>query len=192
MRRTTLGLLLSALFFTIGCSEPPAKERQQADEALNAARAVGAQTYAAEELTAAEAALVRYDADVAQRDYRQALNHAIEARDRAHEAARLALAQKTALVKQAETLASETRTLLNEATNRLASRTPPRNAERLRAAMRSATTAMQEARALTAKEDYRGAAKRLKDVPTALRRELGPTEPAAKPPAAKRGGTSLS
>ena len=56
---------------------------QQAQGAIDAARAAGADQYAREEFTAAEDALKRSHEAVAQRDYRQALNTALDARERA-------------------------------------------------------------------------------------------------------------
>ena len=79
-----------ALVVLGACSEPPHKEHQQAETAVASARAADAAIYAPEGLQAAEAALLKYDESVAQRDYRQALNLAIEARDKAYEAAQQA------------------------------------------------------------------------------------------------------
>jgi hypothetical protein len=61
------------------------------------AESAGAANYAAAELAAAQTALARYDGFVAQRDFRQALNAAIEARDKAYEAAKLASAELVVL-----------------------------------------------------------------------------------------------
>jgi hypothetical protein len=77
----SLALLLSA------CSEPPQKEIDQAQAAIDAAKAAGAGTYAPEEYNAAVTALQKSHDAVDQRDYREALNYAIDARQRASEAA---------------------------------------------------------------------------------------------------------
>ena len=82
------------LVATIACATPPQKEMDQAEGAITAARAAGAAQYAAEEFTAAEAALRRSHEAVGQRDYRQALNHALDARERAQTAAREAADKK--------------------------------------------------------------------------------------------------
>jgi hypothetical protein len=58
----------------LSCSEPPTKERNQADGAIAAALAADAATYAPDELQTAQAALAKYDDAVASRDYRLALN----------------------------------------------------------------------------------------------------------------------
>jgi len=81
-----LGMLAMAL---AGCSEPPRKEIDEARAAIDAAQAAGAATYASEEYGGAVSTLEKARASVDQRDYRQALNYALDARQRALEAARL-------------------------------------------------------------------------------------------------------
>ena len=68
--------------------DPPEKEMQQAQAAIDVAVAAGAETYAAQELAAAEAALTHAGSAVAARDYRLALNHALDSRQRALNATR--------------------------------------------------------------------------------------------------------
>ena len=102
------------------CAEPPTKERHQADGAVAAAKAADAATYAPASLQAAEEALKRYDEAVAQGDYRLALNYAIDARDRAFEAAKQASNDKAAARSQAERLATEFEVLLKRAETRVA------------------------------------------------------------------------
>jgi len=84
------------------CAEPPRKEMDQAQGAIDAARAAGADEYAAAELSAAAAALARAEEAVAQRDYRQALNQALDARERAQTAARDAANRKAEARSHAE------------------------------------------------------------------------------------------
>jgi len=55
----------------------------QAQGALDAARAAGAERYATAEYQAAATALKNAQDAVAQRDYRLALNHALDSRERA-------------------------------------------------------------------------------------------------------------
>ena len=85
MRVISAGLLLLAL---AGCSEPPQKEIDEAKSAIDAARAAGAEQYAAEEYGGATATLEKARTAVNERDYRQALSYAIDARQRAIEASR--------------------------------------------------------------------------------------------------------
>ena len=76
--------ILVVALLTLSCSAPPEKEHQLALQALLAARTADTTTYAPEELAAAEAALASYDRAVADRDYRQALGRALEAREKAN------------------------------------------------------------------------------------------------------------
>lgn len=86
MRVIPIGLLLLALG---GCSEPPLKELDEARSAIEAAQAAGAEQYASEEYAGAAATLLKARAAVDQRDYRQALSYAIDARQRAIEASQV-------------------------------------------------------------------------------------------------------
>jgi hypothetical protein len=148
MSRAWLCLVAVAAAATLACSEPPTKEFHQAEGAIAAARAADAATYAPDELKTAEAALARYDAAVADHDYRQALSLAIEARDGAYDAAKRAGNEKAAARGEAERLLGELGALVRTAQARLAG--PPRpttaTAGRLRAAVRSAQGVLQEAR----------------------------------------------
>ena len=67
---------------------------QQAQIAIDAAIAADADQYAPTEMTAARDALKRAQEAVAARDYRLALNDALDGRDRAEAAARTASARK--------------------------------------------------------------------------------------------------
>jgi hypothetical protein len=169
----TLALLVSA------CSGPPTKEREQAVTAVQAAKAADAATYAPEELAAAEAALQQYDGAVAQRDYREALNFALQAKDHAYESARQAAEQKAAAPKQADALIAQLDTLERTAGARLAGTAAPHvtgsAADRLRAAQRAAGPALQEARSLVTQKDFLAAIRRLTPAIDALKRELSPT-----------------
>ena len=170
-------------FLTLGCSEPPTKERKQAEEALAAARAAGAETYAPERLQAAEAALQKYEGAVASRDYREALNFALDARDGAYAAASRAATEKAAALARANGQVAELEALMITANGRLKGAPGPRltsaATERLRAALKSAPVALQEARARIDQQDYRGAVLRLTPVIEAFQRELSASDAAA-------------
>jgi hypothetical protein len=73
-----------------GCSEPPNKEINRAQGAIDAARAAGGEQYATEAFTAATSALQQSHEAVEQRDYRLALSRAVDAYERAQDAAKLA------------------------------------------------------------------------------------------------------
>ena len=164
------------------CSDgPPDKERHRAEGAVQAARAAGAEVYAPAEVEDAQAALSKYDASVAQHDYRQALNNALEARDRAYEAAKQAGNQKAELRSRADRLLVDVQALVGVATTRLtaAGRSGGAHSERLRALRDAAQGALQETRTLVAKQEYRQALERLSGAGESLRRELQGPEPAA-------------
>src|SRR5689334_25094584 len=94
LRRLFLSLAVVAAIAGAACGDPPDKEIQQAQGAIDAARAAGADQYARDEFTAALDALKRSHDAVEQRDYRQALNAALDARERAQTAAKQAVDAK--------------------------------------------------------------------------------------------------
>jgi hypothetical protein len=102
VRPLAFALLLFAALAASGCTDPPDKEIQQAQEAIGLARAAGADTYARAEFTAAEDALKQSRQAVTDRDYRLALNHALDARERAQNAAREAADRKAAARTEAD------------------------------------------------------------------------------------------
>src|SRR6266849_6282336 len=83
--------VLASLAVASACGgNPPDKEIKQAEAAIAAARGAGANQYAKAEFAAAQDALKRATDAVADRDYRLALNHALDARERAEAAAKQA------------------------------------------------------------------------------------------------------
>jgi hypothetical protein len=100
MRR--LAVSLCALLLCVACSEPPQKEIDRAQGAIDAARAAGAERYATDEFTAATTALQQAHEAVAARDYRTALSRALTASERAQEAARQAADGKARARAEAE------------------------------------------------------------------------------------------
>jgi len=160
----------------VSCFEPPTKERQQAEGALAAARVAEAGTYAEAALSTAEQAFARYDAAVADRDYKQALRLAIEARDGAYDAARRAGDEKAARRSQAEHLAREVEGLIGDVEVRATQTGLARaSAERLKASARSAAKVLQEARSNLAAERYALVTSALTPVGEGLRAELTET-----------------
>lgn len=113
-------LLLALVVTTAACEEPPTREMNQAQGALDAARAAGAPEYAADEFRAADSALGRSRDAVDQKDYRQALNFALEARDRAQAAARQAADEKARLRTEADRALRDAESLLDRTRGRLA------------------------------------------------------------------------
>jgi hypothetical protein len=170
--RLAAGVLLAAA--VLACSAPPEKERHRAEGALAAARAAGAAFYAPDELGAAERALAQYDEAVARRDYRQALNLALEARDGAYEAARRAADEKAIARASAERVILEAERLLDD----LVSRTTAARWQTLREA---ATQGLQEARSRVRDQEFRAAQERLAPLVEELQQALGPTPTARRP-----------
>jgi hypothetical protein len=109
--------VLAAL--TSACGSPPDKELQQAQAAIDAAKAAGADRYATDDFNAAREALKQANDAVAQRDYRLALNHALDARERALSAAKDAGERKSAVRAEAERLMASVGPALSEAHMRL-------------------------------------------------------------------------
>src|SRR5207237_8293242 len=93
-RAGVCSIVIIVSMMAAACGDPPEKEMQQAQGAIDAARAVGADEYAHGEFVAAEDALKHAHAAVDERDYRLALNHALDSRERAQNAAREAADRK--------------------------------------------------------------------------------------------------
>ena len=152
---------LLALILTIlsaSCAEPPSKEMNQAQGAIDAARAAGADKFAAVEFTAAVDALKRSEEAVSAGDYRQALSHAIDSRERAQAAAKMAVDGRADARGQAERAIAEVATLLAHAHTELKAAEQARvNARVLRsprAVVADAEKTLQEARTALKTEDY--------------------------------------
>jgi hypothetical protein len=176
MRRFLWAVVLGTAVVA-ACSEPPTKERGQAQAALDVARTEGAATYAPEKLRAAEMALAGYDTAVSQRDYRLALSLAIDAREGAYAARRRAVDEKTRARTEAEHLVDAVEKGTAAIEQRLNGKSEPRPgrqlATRLAATLKTATPALQKARSRLAAEDYRGVVTLLTPVRKALDEAVG-------------------
>jgi hypothetical protein len=163
----------TALFFAfVACGEPPSKEMNQAQGAIDAARAAGADQFATGEFKAAVEALDKSRAAVDQRDYRQALAYALDARERAQSAARTAADEKARVraetdraLHTAELALDRAQASLQEA-RRL--RVPPRlfaaseqTIEKASEATRIARSAMEHDNYLGARQALEGLSQRL-------------------------------
>ena len=172
--RLFLSLAVLAAVTSAACGDPPDKEMQQAQGAIDAARAAGADQYAREEFTAAEVALKRSHEAVDQRDYRQALNTALDARERAQAAAKesvnmkaIARADATKALAEADAALHDSRAKLKAAeTARVAVRTLANG----RKAIDTGESAVQKARTAFDTGDYLGAI----DTAHAISAQLGP------------------
>jgi hypothetical protein len=185
----TLPLLL--FIVTAACAEPPGKEMNQAQGAIDAARAAGADKFAADELTAAIDALARADEAVKAGDYRQALSHALDSRERAQNAAKMAVDSRANARGNAERAVAEVATLLARADARLQdpviTRLPRGSLSGPRTTIGMAAKSLQEARSALAEEDYAAVNTILRGVAAQLQVALKAIDAAASPvPTRKR------
>src|SRR5262245_28285312 len=144
-RRSVVSTLVLLAFSSLACGgDPPDKEIQQAQIAIDQARAAGADRYAVEEYTAAVEALKGAHAAVDQRDYRLALNDALDSKERAENAAKLAGEGKAAARSAAEKALTAATAALAAADTRMKAATTARVAART---LNDARTALDEAHA---------------------------------------------
>jgi hypothetical protein len=178
MSRRFVGPLLAFLLLVLctqGCGAPPSRELHQAQGAIDAARAAGADDYAREDYEAAVAALARAEQAVSQRDYRLALSQALDSRERAQAAAKLAASQKAQVRSEAERMLAQVTSVVAVAADRLAAdggKAPKTASAALEAAIASARTALDDAGKALASEDYLEARRRLEGVAVGLNATL--------------------
>jgi hypothetical protein len=130
-RAATWLCALLALCATAGCTEPPTREIDQAQAAVEVAVSAGAERFAADDLAAARTALVQARDAVTQRDYKLALSHAITGRERAQTAARNAAEARATLKRDTQAALAEVLALQARAERLIA--TAPSAAARVRA-----------------------------------------------------------
>jgi hypothetical protein len=161
MRRVLSGAILVASLTLSGCAEPPNKEMDQAQGAIDAARAAGAEEYAATEFAAATGTLAQAHEAVAQRDYRLALNHALESREHAQNAAREAADTRARIRGEVERAMAEAEALLAKANATVAAaegtRVPRRTLREAQQALAAISAEVQKAGSAMKAEDYMGA-----------------------------------
>lgn len=121
----------------------------QAQGSIDAARAAGADRYAAEQYETSVKALQNAQAAVEQRDYRLALNYALDSRDRAQRAAKEAASQQAMLRSAAERRLVQVTASLDHARQTLkaaeSARVPRRSLAAARTAIANAETSLQKA-----------------------------------------------
>ena len=190
MLRAVRCLAVFIAILSASCAEPPSKEMNQAQGAIDAARAAGADKFAATELTAAADALKRSEEAVAAGDYRQALSHALDSRERAQAAAKMAVEGRADARGQAERGIAEVATLLSRAESQLKDPDIARlNATALKAPRATVTAAakmLQEAGAALKAEDYPAVTKALNGAAAELQSALSQIDAAASPRSAPR------
>ena len=158
LRRWTPGVVLTLALAASACGDPPDKEIQQAQGAIDAARAAGADQYARDELAAAAKALKDANDAVNDRDYRLALNHALDAREHAQAAAKQAGDGKAAARADADRLLRDATQALAEARRGLtraeAAHVAPRTLGDARRLIADGEATLQNARAAFQAGDY--------------------------------------
>lgn len=179
---------------SLGCGgDPPEKEMQQAQGAIDAARAAGADRYAVEEFTAATEALKNANIAAQQRDYRLALNHALDSLERAQNAAKQAADGQATARANADRAVGAAVAALTAAEAKLkaaeAARVPARILTAARAALADASQRVQEARTAFTNGDYPSAIDAASTASAALKAATE-TIDAATPPAARRRSAS--
>jgi hypothetical protein len=174
MRR--LSALLLPLALVAACSAPPQKELDMAQGALDAARAAGAEQYAVQEYSAASSALQQAHDAVSQRDYRLALTRALDAHDRAQDAAKAAADGKARARGEAEAAIAAASAAITQIRTRIAAAEAARMTRKDVAqsvnAADAADGAVQKARAAIKSQDYRGAREMVKEIPRQISAEL--------------------
>lgn len=153
--------------------DPPEKELQQAEAAIAEAVDVSAEQYAADELNAARQAMANARAAVTARDFRLALNHALDARDRARTAVSLAVSAAATAKSNADMAIGEAVTAIDGAKAKLTAAETAKAAARSVAGHREtithAETRLQEARTAWAKGDYSTATTAAKEASAGIR-----------------------
>ena len=190
MLRVVRCLALFIAILSASCAEPPSKEMNQAQGAIDAARAAGADKFAAAEFTAATDAHKRSEEAVAAGDYRQALSHALDSRERAQAAAKMAVEGRADARGQAERGIAEVATLLSRAQAQLKdpdiARLSGSALKAPRETVAAAETMLQEARAALKTEDYPAVTKALNGAAAELQAALTQIDAAASPRSAPR------
>ena len=186
MRR--LPALVMLILLAGGCSEPPNKEINRAQGAIDAARAAGGEEYATEAFTAATSALQQSHEAVEQRDYRLALSRAVDAYERAQDAAKLAADGKARARSEAEMAVNTTNAAAVALDARLkaaeAAHVPAKDLVQARQTARDAAATLQKARASLKAGAYLAARDSVKGLEAQIRTQIQALEtiPAARGP----------
>ena len=186
-RRCSFGWLpaiLCSFFLSSACAAPPSQEMNQAQGAIDAARAAGADRYATAQYDAAVAALKSATDAVAARDYRLALNHALNSLDRARSAAKEAAGQQVTLRSSTERRLAEVTAMLDQAKQRLsaadAAKAPRRALAASRLAIAEAETSLQKAGTGIQKGEYKSSEEWLAESAGKLHSAMAEIETAMK------------
>ena len=186
-KRLVLGLAcLLTTFVVMGCGEPPRKEMDQAQGAIDAARAARADVYAVTEYVAATEALKNADEAAAARDFRLALSNALESREFAQNAARVSADTQAKARADVERSTEDITALMAHAKTGLTAARSARVATRVlfepAAAIEVAVKALQESGEAMATGDYLAATEALTGVRARLDKAVTTIDAARQPP----------
>ena len=181
---------LVAAWLAVACAEPPNREINQAQGAIDAARAAGADQYATTEYKAAVEALKSAQDAVTQHDYRLALDRAIESRERAQIAARDGANGKAQARGEVERMMAEIATLVAQANVRLDAAEKARVSSRVLAeptqAVSEINAEMQKAGEAIKAGDYLSSRKLLEDLKDRIQKTIAAIDQAMMPQAGRR------
>jgi hypothetical protein len=177
----TRGACLALALVAISCADPPHKEMDQAQGAIDAARAAGADQYATTEYTAATQALKQANEAVTARDYRLALNYALESREQAQNAARTAADTRAKLRGDVERSIAEAKSLITQARARMdgpsgaqiprgTRRTAQQRLKQLEGELQKADASLQAEKYMEADQLLTGIKKQIQSVVTTISR----------------------
>jgi hypothetical protein len=182
--------VLAATLAISACGSPPQREMQQAQQAIDTARGADADRYAHDEFVAAQEALTRAREAVEQRDYRLALNHALDSRERAQNASGEAVTGKATARAEADRAMHDVTAALGEAQGKLRAveglRSTARAVDGLRHAIGEAERAVEEGRAALNAGNYPAVPIVLAGISDRLAAAVRELETAANPSAPRR------
>jgi hypothetical protein len=190
--RRLLASVVLVGFCSFACGgDPPEKEMREAQSAIDTARAAGADLYARDEYSAAEDSLKKAQDAVAQRDYRLALNYALDSRERAQNSGREAADHKAVARTDAQRALASATAALADAKAKLRSIEGPRTPAKAHAAERrtiaDVDTAVQKARTAFARGEYLDVIETLKPLKPRLAGVMRDMDaPPAPPPRRRR------
>jgi Domain of unknown function (DUF4398) len=183
--------ILGSILVT-GCAEPPNKEMDQAQGAIDAARAAGADQYATTEYNAATMALKNANDAVGAGDYRLALNYALDSREHAQNAARDTANTKARMRSDIERSLGEIDALIAKGEAQLAAaqraRVAARQLRQPTTELANAKAALQEPREAVSRGDYLRAADTLDGIKERVEKVLAAISSATTPQSSRRRG----
>lgn len=189
-RRFGLVFSLIAAFAMFGCADPPDKEMQLAQGAIDAARAAGAERYARDEFSAAQNLLKQSYGAVEQGDYRLALNYALDSHEQAQNAAKQAADNKASARVDADHAISAVDAARTNVRAKLKAAESVRSARgtvaRARQTVADVEAAVQKARAAFDRTDYLAVSEALAGTTERLQAAARDLEAATSPPARRR------